>query len=77
MQTEKLLFSSVNLVFFDCYDCRDRGEELHTPTQWSDRWQLSREAFDRFWANYCYLFMDGVWHVSAGRGWMPVAELLE
>ena len=35
------------------------------------------EAFDRFWANYCYLFMDGAWHVSAGQGWMPVAELLE
>ena len=56
---------------------RDRGEELHKLTQWCDRWQLSREAFDRFWANYCYLFMDGEWHVSAGRGWMPVAELLE
>ncbi|MBO4511173.1 MAG: hypothetical protein J5746_00250 [Victivallales bacterium] len=35
------------------------------------------EAFDRFWANYCYLFMDRGWHVSAGQGWMPVAELLE
>ena len=60
----------------DAY-CRDRGEELREPTQWADRWQLSREAFDRFWANYCYLFMDGEWHVSAGQGWMPVAELLE
>ena len=57
--------------------CRDRGEELHEPTQWADRWVLAREAFDRFWANHCYLFMDGAWHVSAGQGWMPVAELLE
>ena len=29
--------------------CRDRGEELHKPTHWSDRWVLAREAFDRFW----------------------------
>ena len=28
---------------------RDRGEELHKPTHWSDRWVLAREAFDRFW----------------------------
>jgi len=46
--------------------CRDRGEELHEPTQWADRWQLSRETFDRFWANYAYLFMVGAWHISAG-----------
>ena len=35
------------------------------------------EAFDRFWANYCYLFIDGEWFCSDGGGWMPVAELLE
>lgn len=52
--------------------CRDRGEELHAPTQWSDRWQLAREAFDRFWANYSYLLIDGVWHVSDGGPWIPV-----
>ena len=70
--------SSLGDILAECEAyCRDRGEELHEPTHWSDRWQLSREAFDRFWANYCYLFMDGVWHVSAGQGWMPVAELLE
>ena len=56
--------------------CRDRGEELHDPTLWFNRWQLSREAFDRFWAEYCYLFMDGGWFCSDGGGWMPVAELL-
>ena len=56
---------------------RDRGEELHKPTQWCDRWQLSREAFDRFWANYCYLFMDGGWFCSDGGGWTPVADWLE
>lgn len=38
---------------------------------------LAREAFDRFWANYCYLFMDGVWLCSDGGGWTPVADLLE
>ena len=57
--------------------CRDRGEELHEPTHWSNRWVIAREAFDRFWANYAYLFLDGVWHVSAGQGWMPVADRLE
>ena len=57
--------------------CRERGEELHKPTQRSDRWQLSRETFDRFWANYCYLFMDGEWFCSDGGGWIPIAELLE
>ena len=57
--------------------CRDRGEELHTPTQWSDRWVLAREAFDRFWAEYCYLFMDGGWFCSDGNGWQPVADWLE
>ena len=57
--------------------CRDRGEELHKPTHWSDRWVLAREAFDRFWANYCYLFMDGGWFCSDGGGWTPVADLLE
>ena len=57
--------------------CRDRGEELHKPTHWSDRWVLAREAFDRFWANYCYLFMDGVWLCSDGGGWTPVADWLE
>ena len=56
---------------------RDRGEELHEPTLWADRWQRSHEAFDRFWANYCYLFMDGEWHVSAGQSWLPGAELLD
>ena len=56
---------------------RDRGEELHKPTHWSDRWVLAREAFDRFWANYCYLFMDGVWLYSDCGGWTPVADLLE
>ena len=51
---------------------RDRGEELHKPTHWSDRWVLAREAFDRFWANYCYLFMDGVWLYSDCGGWSPL-----
>ena len=36
-----------------------------------------REAFDRFWAEYCYLFMDGVWFCSDGNGWQPVADWLE
>ena len=45
--------------------------------QWSDRWVLAREAFDRFWANYCYLFMDGGWFCSDGGGWQPVADWLE
>ena len=54
-----------------------RREELHTPTQWSDRWVLAREAFDRFWANYCYLFMDGGWLCSDGGGWTPVVGWLE
>ena len=57
--------------------CRDRGEELHKPTQWSNRWILAREAFDRFWAEYCYLFMDGGWLCSDGNGWQPVADWLE
>ena len=35
-----------------------------------------REAFDRFWAEYCYLFMDGEWLCSDG-GWTPVADWLE
>lgn len=53
---------------------RDRGEELNEPTKWADRWILAREASDRFWANYVYLFMDGAWHVSTGQEWMPVAD---
>ena len=57
--------------------CRDRGEELHTPTHWSDRRVFAREAFDRFWANYCYLFMDGEWFCSDGGGWTPVADWLD
>ena len=57
--------------------CRDRGEELRKPTQWSDRWVLAREAFDRFWAEYCYLFMEGGWFCSDGGGWTPVADWLE
>ena len=24
--------------------CRDRGEELHEPTQWADRWCLARTS---------------------------------
>ena len=55
---------------------RDRGEELHEPTQWSGRC-LAREALDRFWASYCYLFMDGGWFCSDGGGWTPVADWLE
>lgn len=51
---------------------RDRGEELHEPTPWSDRWQLAREAFDRFWANYVYLFMDGKWFVTDNGPWEEV-----
>ncbi len=56
---------------------RDRGEELHEPTQWSDRWVLAREAFDRFWACYTYLYMDGEWFCSDGGGWQPISEWLE
>ena len=52
--------------------CRDRGEEFHAPMPWGDRWQLAREAYDRFWANYSYLLMDGIWHVSDGGPWDPV-----
>ena len=56
---------------------RDRGEKLHKPTQWSDRWVLAREAFDRFWACYTYLYMDSEWFCSDGNGWQPVSEWLE
>ena len=56
---------------------RDRGEELHKPTHWSDRWVLAREAFDRFWAEYCYLFMDGGWFCSDGNGWMPLQPVVD
>ena len=51
-----------------------QGEELHEPTQWSDRRVLASGAFDRFWAEYCYLFMDGEWLCSDGDGWTPVTD---
>ena len=36
-----------------------------------------REAFDRFWAEYCYFFLDGEWFCSDGNGWQPGADWLE
>jgi hypothetical protein len=44
----------------------------HLPAVWSDRWVLASEAFDRFWAEYSYLFMDGKWLCFDGGGWTPL-----
>ena len=48
---------------------RDRGEELHKPTHWSDRWVLAREAFDRFWGGV-QLPLHGRQMVMLRRRWL-------
>lgn len=58
---------------------RDRGEPLHTATVWPDADEMRSKASDRFWAEYVYLFRDGVWLFDATyepKGWRSLADAL-
>ena len=53
------MFANSTVLASECEAyCHERDKELHEPMQRADRWQLSREAFDRFWANY-YISVHG------------------
>lgn len=60
---------------------RDRGEELNPPKEFDSKKQMAKEGDERFWAEFCYVWENGAWHValtgSLFDGFRPVADVLE
>ena len=59
---------------------RDRGEDYQPPKFWHDANYLLSKASDSYWAEYVYLFREGLWYVDSAYqplGWRPVAEVLK
>lgn len=59
---------------------RDRGEKLHPPHEFDSKEQMAKNAYDRFCAEFCYVWETGAWHVSETgrwfRGFRPVSDIL-
>lgn len=43
---------------------RDRGEAYSPPKIWGNADEMLKNAFEEFWADYCYLFDSGNWFVA-------------
>ncbi len=59
---------------------RDRGEKYQEPVVWDNADTMLKNAEDRFWAEYCYLFKDGEWYFDTTydpKGWRLVKDGLE
>lgn len=59
---------------------RDRGEKFHPAQEYASVEELATSGASDVWAEYCYVWKDGAWHVSpAGSrfyGTRPVADVL-
>lgn len=62
---------------------RDRGEDYVEPDEFESEEQLVLETERAYWAEFVYLFKDGVWHVYETQGptydadkWVTVADAL-
>lgn len=59
---------------------RDRGEDLRPAKLWKDEKQMVAKASDDYWAEFCYLWNNGVWSVDQTyhpEGFRPVSEVLK